>query len=100
LLVLAAERGHNLGRLTQELMQLLELYGAEELEAGIREALLSERVHASAVKQALERRRSESGREEPVRLRFERNEKANTIIIPPPSLDIYDSLVSRQEEEG
>jgi len=99
-LVLAGERGHNLGRLTQELTQLLELYGGEELEAGIREALLSERVHASAVKQALERRRSEKGRSEPVRLHFERNEKANTIIIPSPSLEIYDSLLKRQKEEN
>lgn len=98
-LVLAGARGHNLGRLTQELTQLLDLYGGEELEACIKEALLSERVHASAVKQALERRRSETGRGEPVRLHFQRNEKANTIIIPSPSLDIYDSLVSRREEE-
>ena len=99
LLVLAGDRGHNLGRLTQELMNLLELYGAEELEAAIREALLSERVHASAVKQALERRRSEKGRKEPVKLHFERNEKANTIIIPTPSLEIYDSLLNRRQEE-
>jgi transposase len=98
-LVQAGERGHNLGRLTQELTLLLELYGAEDLEAAIREALLSERVHAAAVKQALERRRSEKGRREPVRLHFERNEKANTIIIPPPSLEIYDSLIKRQKEE-
>ena len=99
LLVQAGERGHNLGRLTQELMELLELYGAEEMEAGIKEALLSERVHASAVKQVLERRRSEQGREEPVRLHFEKNEKANTVIIPPPSLEIYDSLFRRRDKE-
>jgi hypothetical protein len=77
----------------------LDLYGAEGLEAAIKEALLSERVHASAVKQALERRRSESGKKEPVRLHFNRNEKANTVIIPAPSLDIYDSLVKQHEEE-
>ncbi|MGH9437699.1 MAG: IS21 family transposase [Terriglobia bacterium] len=98
LLVLAGDRGHNLGRLTQELMDLLGLYGGAEVEAAIKEALLSERVHASAVKQALERRRSEKGQKEPVRLHFERNEKANTIIIPTPSLEIYDSLLKRQEE--
>lgn len=99
LLVQAGDRGHNLGRLTQELTELLDLYGAEELEAAIREALLSERVHASAVKQALERRRGEKGRKEPVLLHFERNEKANTVTIPAPSLDIYDSLVNRHDQE-
>jgi len=98
-LVQAGERGHNLGRLTQELTDLLDLYGAQELEAAIKEALLSERVHASAVKQSLERRRSERGRKEPVRLHFERNEKANTIIIPAPSLEIYDSLLKPSQEE-
>lgn len=98
-LVQAGERGHNLARLTQELIELLELYGADELEASIKEALLSERVHASAVKQSLERRRSERGRKEPVKLHFERNEKANSIIIPSPSLEIYDSLFRKNEEE-
>ncbi len=99
LLVEAGERGHNLSRLTQELTELLDLYGAEELEVAIREALASERVHASAVKQALERRRSEKGRMEPVRLHFERNQKANTVTIPAPSLEIYDSLVKRHDVE-
>ena len=99
LLVQAGDRGHNLGRLTQELEELLDLYGAAELEAAIKEALLSERVHASAVKQSLERRRSESGRKEPVRLHFEKNEKANSLTISPRSLEIYDSLLKRPGEE-
>ena len=98
-LVQAGERGHNLGRLTQILTEFLELYGAEELEAAIKEASASERVHASAVKQALERRRGEKGRKEPVMLHFERNEKANSVTIPPPSLDIYDSLFKRDDGE-
>jgi len=98
-LVQAGERGHNLGRLTQVLMQFLELYGAEDLESAIQEALQSERVHASAVKQSLERRRSEKGKREPIRLHFEKNEKANTVMIPAPSLEIYDSLLPKQEEE-
>jgi transposase len=98
LLVQAGDRGHNLGRLTQQLTELLDLYGAAELEAAIGEALLSERVHASAVRQALDRRRGEQGRKEPVPLHFERNEKANTVTIPAPSLDIYDSLITRHED--
>lgn len=98
-LIQAGDRGHNLGRLTQVLTQFLELYGAEDLEAAIQEALQSERVHASAVKQSLERRRSEKGMREPVRLHFGSNEKANTVMIPAPSLDIYDSLLGKQEEE-
>jgi hypothetical protein len=85
--------------LTQQLTELLDLYGAEELEAAVKEALGSERVHAPAVKQVLERRRSGKGKKEPVRLHFERNEKANSVTIPPPSLDIYDSLFKHHDGE-
>lgn len=98
-LVQAGDRGHNLGRLTQQLTEFLHLYGAVELEAAIKDALKTGRVHASAVKQALERQRSEKGKKEPVNLYFARNEKANTLIIPTPSLEIYDSLTRRQNEE-
>jgi hypothetical protein len=51
------------------------------------------------VRQSLERRRSEKGKSEPIRLHFEKNDKANTVMIPAPSLDIYDSLLKQQEEE-
>ncbi len=98
-LIQAGDRGHNLGRLTQVLTEFLELYGAEDLEAAIQEALQCERVHASAVKQSLERRRSEKGMREPIKLHFQKNEKANTVMIPPPSLEIYDGLLAKQEEE-
>ena len=95
----AARRGHNLGRLTQELNLLLTLYGAQELEAAIEAALTAQRVHASAVKQALERRRNEKGLQPPVRLRFESNPRANELIVTPKSLALYDSLLKREEEE-
>jgi transposase len=98
-LVQAAERGHNLNRIVQGITELLQLYGAEDLEAAIQEALATERVHVSAVKQSLDRRRSEKGRDEPVNLHFQMNEKANTVIIPDPKLDIYDSLLTRQPED-
>jgi transposase len=98
-LVEAGTRGHNLGRLTQQLTEFLHNYGAEELQAAIKDALISERIHASAVKQALEKRRSDKGKPKPVNLHFARSEKANTLIIPAPSLAIYDSLTNRQTTE-
>lgn len=95
----AGARGHNLGRLTQEFTLLLDLYGAQELESAIREALAADSPHASAVKQALERRRTERGARPPVRLQFEGNPRANDLTISPRSLAPYDNLLNSKEEE-
>lgn len=98
LLCQAATRGHNLGRLTQELSLLLGLYGPQELESAIKEALAAGAVHASAVKQSLERRRSARGAKPPVKLHFESNQRANELIVSPKSLQLYDSLLKTTED--
>ena len=95
----AAERGHNLGRLTQRLTQLLELYGPGELEAAIVEALASDSPHAAAVQQSLESRRSKRGLWPPVALNFGTSSPAKDLIVVPKTLDAYDNLVLRQSEE-
>jgi transposase len=97
LLCQAGLRGHNLGRLTQQLTSLLDLYGAGELEQAVKDALAGGAAHASAVKQALETRRSQRGGKLPVRLRFEGNPQANELTVPPKSLQVYDSLLKQGE---
>src|SRR4051794_2591417 len=57
LLLRAAERGTNLGAITNGLVRLLDRYGATELQAAIREALERDVPHPNAVRLALERRR-------------------------------------------
>jgi hypothetical protein len=59
LLVRAAERGANLGSITASLVQLLERYGASQLDAAIIEALERDVPHPNAVRLALERRRDD-----------------------------------------
>lgn len=100
LLCQAGGRGHNLGRLTQQLTSLLDLYGASELEAAVKDALAGGAVHASAVKQALETRRSKRGARPAVRLHFEGNPKANEVTVTPKSLHIYDSLLRGGDENN
>lgn len=100
LLYQAAQRGHNLGRLTQELTALLELYGAQEFERAVKAAVDAGVVHASAVKQSLEASRSERGAKPPVKLRFEGNPRASELTIVPKSLKGYDSLMKRTEDES
>lgn len=99
-LVKASQRGHNLGRLTQQLNNLLDSYGASELEIAIKEALEADRMHADAVQQVLEcRRESQKPQRLPVKLRFEKSELANELIISPQSLDVYKILFKDSESE-
>lgn len=57
----AAERGHNLGSITAELMRLLDRYGAAALQAALLDALARGVPHPNAVRLALERARERSG---------------------------------------
>jgi hypothetical protein len=86
----AAERGHNMGRLTQLLLRLLDAYGAKELEAALSEALTSGTMHSSAVQQILEKRRHARGLTPPVPLKFTSHVDEFSVI--PKSLSIYDQI--------
>lgn len=89
----AGNRGQNLGRMTQQLTELLEVYGAQELEQGISSAFGAGRIHVAAVKHAIEHERGRRGlQQEPVRLRFESNALANELTITPNSLEAYGKL--------
>ena len=88
-----------MGRLTQCLIYLLNLYGAAELEAALTETLAAGSMHSTAVQQTLERRRRAKGLKEPVPLRFNRDREVDEITVVPKSLDKYDNLV-RQEDQN
>jgi transposase len=61
-----AEQGGNLGSVTARLLQLLDEFSGAELEVAITEALSAERHHVAAVRQVLDRHRSQRGRLPPV----------------------------------
>jgi hypothetical protein len=98
LLSLAAERGHNLGGLTQQLTELLGLYGPTELEAAIAESLRADSPHAAAVRQVLETQRNRRKQSAPVALQFTGDSKATEVMVVPKSLDSYDELLKAGEE--
>ena len=100
-LIRAADRGHNLGRLTQELVRLLGDYGARDFETAVLEALQADTVHASAVQQVLDRLRSQRGQKRNVPLRFEPGSPAEDLVLRPNSLDDYDKVfqTGKGEEE-
>jgi transposase len=92
LLQQAAERGNPLARMTSQLVQLLDDYGAFELDLAITEALANDVPHPNAVRQVLERRREQQDRPPPMVLTLPDNDKARHIVVRPPSLAGYDQL--------
>jgi transposase len=72
LLQQAAARGTPLTRATRELVELLDAYGAAELEQAIAEALAHDVPHPNAVRQALERRREQREQPPPLTLTLPR----------------------------
>jgi transposase len=92
LLVRAAERGANLGSITASLVQLLERYGAGQLETAIREALERDVPHPNAVRLALERHRDDRRQAPPVALTLPAHVRARDKTVQPHSLEIYDEL--------
>lgn len=87
----AAERGHNLGRLTQYLLQLLDLYGPADMEAAIAETLSAGSYHSKSICAILERNRRNRGMVPPVPLRFSQRKLGDLTVIPG-NLDKYDNL--------
>jgi transposase len=99
LLEATALRGSSLGWITKNLLQLLELYGAAELETAIKEALSCGSSHFSAVRQILEQRRKNKGLTPPVKLSLPAHASALNAHIKPHSLASYDKLTDTTKGE-
>jgi hypothetical protein len=99
LLVRAAERGDNLGSITATLVQLLERYGASQLDAAIIEALERNVPHPNAVRLALERRRDNRRQEPPVAIPLPAHVRRRDKAVRAHSLETYDQLRKVGHEE-
>jgi hypothetical protein len=94
LLQQAAARGNRLSHVVSRLLELLDDYGAAELERAIAEALERQVPHPNAVRQALERRREQRHQPPPIAISLPDNARANHIVVRPASLARYDQLDS------
>ncbi len=92
----AAERGHNLGRLTQLLTRWLDLYGACELESAIATILARGTFHSSAILTILDKSRESKGLRTPVPLHFARK-NIGDISVTPRGLEKYDNLTHKEQ---
>jgi transposase len=93
LLAEAAERGHRLGTLTRELLDLLERYGADELQTAIEVALERGVPHPNAVRLALEQRREARQLPPPLAVPLSPAAQQRDITVRPHALDGYDRLM-------
>jgi len=90
-LEVAFQRGEPTGRLTQQLLRLLQEYGAAELAAALAEALERQTPRLSSVTVILERRRrSRRGPLPPVDR--SRHPHLADLAVPTTSLEVYDEL--------
>jgi len=98
LLKQAAERGQPLARFVKQLEQLLDEYGAGELECAISEALAQQVPHINAVQQVLETTRELSQQPPPIGIKL--SDKANSIAVRAASLASYDALHTIEDKEN
>jgi transposase len=99
LLVAAAERGENIGRMTQILIGLLDRYGATELQAAITDAVQRGVPHPNAVRLSLERRREERNQAPPVTVILPAHVRARDVVVKPHALEAYDRLTEVARED-
>ena len=99
LLVAAAERGEPIGRMTKIMVELLDRYGAAELQAAVLEVMNSGGTHYNTIRQVLDRRRDERGKPPPVSIILPEHVRARDKVVQPHSLDIYDELAAVSHEE-
>jgi len=96
----AAEVGGNIGNITTHLLQLLDRYGAVELQAAIEETLASGAApHPNPVRQALERRRIEHHVPPPVSLNLPEHIRRKDALVTPHRLEIYDQLTGELDDD-
>lgn len=86
-----AARGDNVGSTIARLLQLLDSAGAAELEEALVEVLERDTVHVGAVRQVLDRRRSELRLPPPVSIPLTQAQHRD-LVVTPHSLTTYDAL--------
>lgn len=99
LLIRAAERAYNLGGIISTLLQLLDSYGAQELEIAINEALSRDVPHPNAVRLCLEKRRESRQESPPIALDLPDDKRVRDLVVRAHDLGSYDQLTSLEEDD-
>jgi hypothetical protein len=92
LLQRAATHNDNLRTITADLLQLLDRYGAAELESAIQDALARGVPHPNGVRFALDRRREQRNAPPPIGVDLPDHVKTRDTTVRPHRLETYDRL--------
>lgn len=92
LLMRSAERGYNIGSVVAQLLQLLDDYGAEELNTAIKVALSADAPHPNSVRISLEKQREARHLPPPISMTLSNDKRVYEQVIRPHQLDSYDLL--------
>ena len=95
----AAARGYHLRTITLHLLQLLDDYGANELDGAIAIALARDVPHPNAVQLALAQARAARHQLPPVRLHLPPDKRIKELVIRPHALTTYDTLQTLNQEK-
>lgn len=99
LLIRAAERGYKVGSIVSQLMQLLDDYGASELDASIQIALVKNSPHPNTVRIHLEKQREARRQPPPIGINLPDDSRVRNLVIRPHKLEDYDQLQLIHEDE-
>jgi transposase len=97
LLIQAAERGYNIGSIVVQLLQLLDDYGASDLDAAIQVALSKGVPHPNAVRTSLEKQREARHLPPPIGVTLPNDKRVRELVIRPHPLESYDQLQTEGE---
>lgn len=86
-----AERNQNIGSNTSRLLQLLDAAGGDALEDALVEVLERGTIHIGAVRQVIDRQRSERGLPLPLTIPLTPSEHSD-LVVTPHALATYDTL--------
>jgi transposase len=98
LLDAAFDRGESAGRQTTQLLNLLDLYGATELQIAVREALERNTPCASSIAFILSRRQRLSRRRLPTPVDLSRRPDLADLNVQPHNSEIYDDLFCKNDD--
>jgi len=99
LLDAAFARGESAGSQTTQLLNLLDLYGATELRAAVREALDHKTPRASSVAFILGKRRRASGRQGAIPVDLSHRPELENLSVTPHDLETYDDLANDEDTD-
>lgn len=98
-LIKAAEKKYSLASITKQLVELLNDYGATELETAVDEALLRDSPHPNTVRLVLQRRREEKDLPPPLSSTVPKDKQARELTVHPHKLSDYDELQEQSNSE-